>query len=130
MPAFICRTCGVQYAPSDRPPDHCPICEDERQYVGWDGQQWTTLDDLLAEDRHNTVEELEPGLLQIVTRPPLAIGQRALIAQTAAGNVMWDCITLVDDQSSQQTCHGGSEILHPKCAAKLLKARQLSITPM
>ena len=22
----------------------CPICEDERQYVGWNGQQWTTLD--------------------------------------------------------------------------------------
>ena len=99
MPAFLCRTCGVQYAPSDRPPGHCPICEDERQYVGWNGQQWTTLEELLAEDRHNTVEELEPGLLQIATRPPVAIGQRALIAQTPEGNVMWDCISLVDDQS-------------------------------
>jgi glyoxylase-like metal-dependent hydrolase (beta-lactamase superfamily II) len=95
----MCRTCGVQYAPSDRPPDHCSICEDERQYVGWNGQQWTTLDALQAEGRHNSLEELEPGLLHIVTRPPVAIGQRALIAQTAAGNVMWDCISLVDDAS-------------------------------
>ena len=96
---FICRTCGVQYAPSESPPEHCPICEDERQYVGWNGQQWTTLAELAAEGRHNTFEELEPGLFQIATRPPIAIGQRALVCQTPAGNVMWDCISLVDDES-------------------------------
>ncbi|MGY0488589.1 hypothetical protein [Streptomyces sp. WG-D5] len=28
----ICRTCGVQYA---APRPDCPICLDERQYVGW-----------------------------------------------------------------------------------------------
>ena len=95
----MCRTCGVQFAPSQAPPPRCPICEDERQYVGWNGQQWTTLDDLVAEGRRNTIEELEPGLLQIATRPPVAIGQRALIAQTPAGNVMWDCVSLVDEAS-------------------------------
>ncbi len=36
----ICRTCGVQYA---APRADCPICLDERQYVGWEGQRWTTL---------------------------------------------------------------------------------------
>ena len=36
----ICRTCGVQYG-AERP--DCPICLDERQYVGWHGQQWTSL---------------------------------------------------------------------------------------
>jgi glyoxylase-like metal-dependent hydrolase (beta-lactamase superfamily II) len=96
---FICRTCGVQYAPTDSPPNHCPICEDERQYVGWNGQQWTTLAELSAEGRHNTFEELEPGLIQIATRPTIAIGQRALVCQTTEGNVMWDCISLVDDES-------------------------------
>jgi hypothetical protein len=99
--AFICRTCGVQYAPSEAPPEHCPICEDERQYVGWNGQQWTTLAALQAEGRHNTLAELEPGLSQLATTPAIAIGQRALIVQTPAGNVMWDCITLVDDESVQ-----------------------------
>jgi len=89
----------VQYAPSQSPPEHCPICEDERQYVGWNGQQWTTLAELSAEGRRNTFEELEPGLVQIATRPPIAIGQRALVVQTPAGNVMWDCISLVDDES-------------------------------
>jgi glyoxylase-like metal-dependent hydrolase (beta-lactamase superfamily II) len=99
LTAFICRTCGVQYAPSTEAPQRCPICEDERQYVGWNGQQWTTLDELRAEGRRNEVVELEPGLLHVLTRPSIAIGQRALIAQTPAGNVMWDCITLVDDES-------------------------------
>jgi glyoxylase-like metal-dependent hydrolase (beta-lactamase superfamily II) len=99
MPAYLCRTCGVQYAPSDVPPPRCPICEDERQYVGWKGQQWTTLDELRAEGRRNEIKDLEAGLVAMVTRPQVAIGQRALIVQTPRGNVMWDCISLVDDDS-------------------------------
>jgi glyoxylase-like metal-dependent hydrolase (beta-lactamase superfamily II) len=99
MPAFICRTCGVQYAPSEQPPRACPICLDERQYVGWNGQQWTTLEELRAEGRANTVTDLEPGLAQLVTSPPIAIGQRALLVDTGHGLVMWDCVTLVDDAS-------------------------------
>lgn len=121
--AFICRTCGVQYAPSASPPQRCPICEDERQYVGWNGQQWTTLAELAADGRHNTFEELEPGLLQIATRPPLAIGQRALVLQTPAGNVMWDCISLVDDESIQALRNRGGlraiAISHPHFYASM-----------
>ncbi|MFN8525692.1 MAG: MBL fold metallo-hydrolase [Chloroflexota bacterium] len=97
MEAFICRTCGVQFAPSERPPDRCPICEDERQYVGWAGQRWTTLSELRAEDRKNHLYEEEPGLTAIDTRPAVAIGQRALLVQTPNGNVLWDCLTLLDD---------------------------------
>jgi glyoxylase-like metal-dependent hydrolase (beta-lactamase superfamily II) len=101
VPAFICRTCGVQYAPSPQPPPSCPICEDERQYVGWNGQQWTTLDELRTEGRRNTLSEIEPGLVQVATQPPIAIGQRALLVHTPDGNVMWDCISYVDDDSIQ-----------------------------
>jgi len=101
VPAYICRTCGVQYTPTPEPPAHCPICEDERQYIGWNGQQWTTLDELRGEGRTNAVEEIEPGLLHLITRPPIAIGQRALLVQTPDGLIMWDCVTLVDDRSIQ-----------------------------
>ncbi len=121
--AFICRTCGVQYAPGDSPPERCPICEDERQYVGWHGQQWTTLAELTAEGRRNTFEELEPGLVQVATRPSLAIGQRALLVQTPRGNVMWDCISLVDDESVQAVrARGGLHaiaISHPHFYASM-----------
>jgi len=89
----------VQYAPTDQPPAECPICLDERQYVGWNGQQWTTLDELHAEGRKNTLSDIEPGLSQLATQPSIAIGQRALLVHTDAGNVMWDCISYVDDAS-------------------------------
>lgn len=92
----ICVTCGTQFAATPTPPAHCPICEDERQYVGWNGQQWTTLEDLQREHR-NAVATVEPGLSSIITEPKFAIGQRAFLIRTAAGNVLWDCLTLIDD---------------------------------
>lgn len=95
---YICRTCGTQYPASARPPEHCPICEDERQYVGLKGQQWTTLS-ALQEDYHNLIRTVEPGLTGIGTVPGFSIGQRALLVQTPAGNVLWDCITLIDEST-------------------------------
>ena len=43
---FICQTCGTQYPASPQPPAACPICLDDRQYIGFNGQAWTTLADL------------------------------------------------------------------------------------
>jgi hypothetical protein len=90
----ICRTCGVQYAESR--PD-CPICEDERQYVGWDGQRWTTLAELRAAGHRGKVAEEGPGIVGVGTEPPTSIGQRALLVRTPSGNVLWDMITYLDD---------------------------------
>ena len=91
----ICTTCGTQFGPSEDAPAHCPICEDERQYIGLGGQQWTRLEDL-QRDHHNIIRELEPGLTGIGTHPEFAIAQRALLVQTPAGNILWDCISLLD----------------------------------
>ena len=98
MTNFICATCGVQFAATDAPPAHCPICEDERQYIGWQGQRWTTLEELRA-DHRNEIREEEPGLLGIGTTPSFAIGQRALLVPTPGGNIMWECVSLIDDES-------------------------------
>jgi hypothetical protein len=95
MPAFICNTCGTQYAPSDKPPPACPICDDERQYVTPAGQTWTTLPALQARS-YNAWRELEPNLLSIVTFPAFGIGQRAELLCTPHGNILWDCIALID----------------------------------
>jgi hypothetical protein len=95
MTSFICATCGTQFAPTETPPECCPICEDERQYVGWKGQRWTTLAEL-SRDHHNAIREEEPGLTGIGTNPDFAIGQRALLLQAPGGNVLWDCISLID----------------------------------
>jgi hypothetical protein len=97
VPEFICETCGTQHATSDRPPGRCAICEDERQYVGWGGQRWTTADELRASHRAEIREE-DPGLTGIGVEPSFAIGQRALLVEGPSGNVLWDCISLLDDE--------------------------------
>lgn len=96
MPKFICSTCGTQYPESETPPQHCLICEDERQYIGWNGQQWTTLERLQA-GHHNEFKTEEPHLTGIGTHPGFAIAQRALLVQTPQGNLLWDCISLIDE---------------------------------
>src|SRR6202049_863977 len=95
MPAFICTACGTQYAPEDAAPQSCVICEDERQYVPPRGQTWTTLP-ALAAGHFNGYREYEPGVIAIGTQPGFAIGQRALILRTPGGNVLWDCISMID----------------------------------
>jgi hypothetical protein len=98
---FICKTCGVQHAPSQDPPPLCLICNDDRQYIGWEGQQWTTLDEMQAAGLTNRFAQVdgEPGLWSIFTRPRFAIGQRALLVQTAAGNFLWDSISYLDEET-------------------------------
>ena len=95
MPNYICVTCGTQFPETERPPERCPVCEDERQYVGWSGQRWTTLDELRNGHRNQLRDDL--GLLGIGTEPSFAIGQRAILVRTPQGNLLWDCITLIDD---------------------------------
>src|SRR5262245_10618154 len=96
MPAFICTACGTQYPPSSGPLAECRVCEDERQFIPPSGQRWTTLD-ALAVDHLNAFRQHEPGLIGIGTRPQFAIGQRALLVCTPNGNVLWDCISLIDE---------------------------------
>ncbi len=98
MAYFMCATCGVQYPDSEQPPEHCPICEDSRQYVGLDGQKWTTLE-TLSSDHHNVIKEEELHLYGIGTEPRFCIGQRALLVQSPSGNILWDCISLIDDET-------------------------------
>ena len=100
MPAWICATCAVQYPDTVEPPAHCPICEDERQYVGWDGQRWTTAADL-ARDHASEVREEEPDLLGVGVTPKVGIGQRALLVRTPHGNVLWDAVPLLDDAARE-----------------------------
>lgn len=109
---FICTTCGTQYAPSGEPPTACAICLDERQYVGAEGQRWTTLDQVEAE-HHGRVERQEPGLLGLGLEPAFAIGQRALLVD----RLLWDCVPLSGDALAKAVEAGGGvetiAISHP-----------------
>ena len=123
MAKFICVTCGVQYPASDKPPAECPICRDPRQYIGFEGQKWTTAEEMRAK-YHNEIKEEEPGLYSIHTEPAFAISQRALLLQTAKGNLLWDCVSLLDEATTGKVRELGGvaaiAISHPHYYASMV----------
>jgi glyoxylase-like metal-dependent hydrolase (beta-lactamase superfamily II) len=97
--AWICRTCGIEYEASEKPPVRCPVCEDERQYVPEEGQQWTTLPRLNSGHR-NILEKVSEQLYAIHSVPSFAIGQRAHLLLSDGGNILWDCISNLDESTT------------------------------
>ena len=123
MENYICVTCGVQYSETDSPPEHCLICEDERQYIGHTGQHWTTLSEM-QKGYHNRIEDIDPNITGIGTEPGFAIGQRALLVQTPNGNVLWDCVSLLDDATIEAVRSRGGinaiAVSHPHLVGSLV----------
>ncbi len=111
----VCVTCGVQFSDAPAVPPACPICEDPRQYVPAEGQAWITLEELRADHRNEVRAEGE--LVGIGTDPAFAIGQRALLVPLGERNVLWDCITLLDEDTAAEVERRGGlaaiAISHP-----------------
>jgi hypothetical protein len=120
MTMSICETCGTQYPNA---PTHCPVCEDERQYVGARGQTWTTHEALKA--THTLRMQDEAGVLGIGLAPDFAINQRALYLPTDAGNILWECLSLVTDEAvAALKARGGVDLIaisHPHFYASMLE---------
>jgi glyoxylase-like metal-dependent hydrolase (beta-lactamase superfamily II) len=120
----ICRTCGTQFG--EPSPPRCPICEDERQYVPAGGQQWTSLA-ALRESHGNWIRD-DGGFTGIGTEPSFAIGQRALLVPWRGSNVMWDCISLLDDETADEVGVAGGlaaiAISHPHYYSSLVEWAQ------
>lgn len=95
----ICVACGVQFAEATQPPAACPICEDPRQYVPAQGQKWTAPDELRRTHCNRLTAHGE--LTGIVTEPSFAIGQRALLVPHGDNNIMWDCVSLLDEETAE-----------------------------
>lgn len=96
--SYLCVTCGTQFSPADHPPERCPVCQDERQFVGLEGQQWTTLENLQKSHR-NTIYQEGEGIWGVWTVPQFGIGQRALLVRADEGNILWDCVSLVNSST-------------------------------
>jgi glyoxylase-like metal-dependent hydrolase (beta-lactamase superfamily II) len=66
---------------------------------------------------HNELEEHEAAVVSLRTEPHFGIGQRAFLIQTPAGNMLWDCLTLLDDETvAKVAARGGIDaiaISHP-----------------
>jgi glyoxylase-like metal-dependent hydrolase (beta-lactamase superfamily II) len=63
-----------------------------------EGQRWTTLAEL-RRDHGNWIRE-DAGLVGVGTEPEFAIGQRALLVPWRGSNLMWECISLLDDETA------------------------------
>lgn len=100
MPLWTCEQCGAQFPESRRPPAACPICEDERQFVNWQGQRWLGRDQL--SQGHRVVLRDDLGLTGLALEPSFAIGQRALLVPDGGTNVLWDCIPLATPEAIAQ----------------------------
>jgi glyoxylase-like metal-dependent hydrolase (beta-lactamase superfamily II) len=134
MPNFICTTCGTQYDETPAPLERCPICADPRQYVKASGQQWTTLRQLRRSHK-NTLRYEEPGLIGLGIEPHFAIGQRAFLLRGANGNVLWDCLPLLDEALAEALLAlGGVEaiaISHPHYYSSMVEwSRALDDVPI
>ncbi|CAF3035373.1 unnamed protein product [Rotaria socialis] len=98
MACHICVDCGVQHSFASSPPTSCFISQDEREFVGINGLQWTTRQEMLSVHK-NKIKCEEEGLYSIRTEPQFAIGQRAFLVQTPNGNILWDCISFLDQNT-------------------------------
>lgn len=99
MRNYICVTCGVQYEGSIQEPERCVICNEERQYVNPIGQSWITLETMKKENYQNIIGLEEKGLYSVKTSPAFGIGQTAYIVQSEGFNLLWDCLSFIDDRT-------------------------------
>ena len=107
---IVCVACGTQFPTRDRSSvPTCFICDDPRQYVPPTGQAFTTMGSVRAahQNRFTPIPNTDGRLLNICSEPKFAIGQRAILVQTAAGNVLWDCLTLLDAETVQTVKNAG-----------------------
>ncbi|MFD1413416.1 MBL fold metallo-hydrolase [Oceanobacillus jeddahense] len=108
MDYYICTTCGTQYSFTNESPAFCEICNEERQYVRPSGQTWTTLRTMqLNKKIINEVLYQEEGIHSITTKPKFGLGQTAYLVQSNNFNLLWDCITYIDDSTIETINQNG-----------------------
>lgn len=98
MTRHICTACGTQFGESKEPPFACPVCEDDRQFVPPSGQAWTNMADISSTHAIQWIEEAK-GIHSLQISPEFGIGQRAFLVEGPDGNILWDCLSLLDETS-------------------------------
>lgn len=98
---LICTACGTQFDADDRGTlNSCRICDDPRQFVPPGGQSFTTLMEMTG--HYSNKWQRNPDndrIWSLWTEPKFGIGQRALLIRTDLGNVLWDLITYLDEET-------------------------------
>lgn len=73
------------------------------------GQRWTSLREMTSGKDHYknifTPDEVDDRVISIATEPKYGIGQRAILLKTDHGNVLWDMIAFLDEETIQRVCY-------------------------
>ncbi|CAK7268417.1 hypothetical protein SEPCBS119000_003053 [Sporothrix epigloea] len=99
---LVCTACGTQFPITDRARlPSCRICDDPRQFTPPTGQAFVTMADVRRDYRNiwHPATGGDERLTSIASEPKLAIGQRAILVRTPSGNILWDCLTLLDEET-------------------------------
>ena len=96
MTVFLCRACGTSFPDAEAPPAALP---DLRRRAAVRAERRPGLDDRARRWPPGTAtpgSSSSPGSLSLQTVPAFAINQRAFLVATPAGNLLWDCVALLD----------------------------------
>ncbi|HVV54481.1 MAG TPA: hypothetical protein VHC47_04125 [Mucilaginibacter sp.] len=96
----ICTTCGTKFPHNERVPALCPVCNDDRQFISLAGQSWTSEEEL-KKGHSVKISPISERLYTLTVTPVFAIGQRAFLLLSPGGNILWDCIPLLDDAAKE-----------------------------
>lgn len=134
MSYWICVHCGLQHGDSETVPARCLNCSDERESMTHKSPAWTTLAEMQGHYR-NVFTSLGDGVTGICTSPAFGIGPEVFLIQTSAGNVLWDCVAYLDQQTIDQIRALGElsaiVISHPHMVASVVEwSRSLGNVPV
>jgi len=75
--------------------------KDPRQFIPPTGQAWTSLAKLKGFGFHNVwkSDPYDKRIESIFIEPKVGIGQRAILLKTDHGNMLWDLIAFLDDET-------------------------------
>ncbi|OQE94902.1 hypothetical protein PENNAL_c0003G10465 [Penicillium nalgiovense] len=104
---LVCNQCGTQHdAMAADGLNECHICNDPRESVPATGQAWTTLGQAQTSGKfRNIIRQQypnEPHIYTIQTQSILGIGQRCFLIRTPKGNILWDCLSYIDDATVKE----------------------------
>lgn len=107
--AHLPAACVMYVSPPVGECETTNMVQEPRQFVPPSGQSWTTLEELQTTHKNEfKQDENDKRIWSIFSTPQMAIGQRAVFIQTESGNVLWDCISLLDqDTIDFIKSHGG-----------------------
>ncbi|ETN43273.1 uncharacterized protein HMPREF1541_02432 [Cyphellophora europaea CBS 101466] len=90
----ICAACGAQYEVTE---------DDPRQFVPFTGQVWTTLGKMkAAREEDGAGNKYKNVFEQVKLDENFGIGQSARLIQTPHGNILWDLVAYLDEETIER----------------------------